>query len=262
MTATHPYNWYDAFGRNPLFDVTCSPDPQVPCDDQGHGTHTVGTMVGDDTDQGGPILGMAPDAEWIACRNMQLGVGSPASYTACFEFLLAPFPQDGDPFTDGRPELGANVVNNSWGCPPSEGCDTESLRLVIENVRAAGIFVAASAGNKGPSCASVNDPLAIYDSAFSVGAHDATGAIASFSSRGPVTVDGSNRPKPDIAAPGVAVYSTYRTNNYAFLQGTSMASPHVAGAVALLWSAVPYLDRQCGSDGTGADQERGSRLDQ
>ncbi len=242
MTVTHAYNWFDAFGRNPLQDGGCDLDPQVPCDDQGHGTHTVGTMVGDATTDGGEILGMAPAAQWIGCRNMRGGVGSPGSYTTCFEWFLAPYPQGGDPFRDGKPELAPDIVNNSWGCPPSEGCDVDSLRQVVDTVRAAGIFIAASAGNDGwMGCSSITDPIGIYDSVFTVGAHDALGAITYFSSLGPVTVDGSGRLKPDLSAPGFNVYSSYPGNSYHSMSGTSMASPHVAGAVALLWSAVPSL---------------------
>jgi subtilisin family serine protease len=242
LTATHAYNWFDAFGRDPLQDAGCDIDPQIPCDDQGHGTHTVGTVVGDATGDGGTVLGMAPAAEWIGCRNMRGGVGTPASYTACFEWFLAPYPQGGDPFQDGKPELAPDIINNSWGCPPYEGCDANSLLQVTDLVRTAGIFIAASAGNDGwQGCSSITDPIAIYDSAFTTGAHDAQGTVANFSSRGPVTVDGSGRLKPDITAPGVGTYSTYPHNTYTSLSGTSMASPHVAGAVALLWSAVPAL---------------------
>ncbi|MEZ4870242.1 MAG: S8 family serine peptidase [Caldilineaceae bacterium] len=239
-TVTHVYNWYDAWGVDGR-PSRCDQDPQIPCDDQGHGTHTVGTMVGDATKLNDTVLGMAPGAKWIGCRNMRQGVGTPASYTACFEFFLAPYPQGGNPFTDGHPELAPNIINNSWGCPPSEGCDTESLRQVVETMRAAGQMVVASAGNKGSSCNTVVDPIAIYDAVFSVGAHDREGKIASFSSRGTVTIDGSGRMKPDISAPGVAVRSTWVNKGYNTIQGTSMASPHVAGAVALLWSAVPAL---------------------
>lgn len=237
---SHVYNWYDAWGlagRPPR----CVQDAQIPCDDHGHGTHTVGTMLGDATDQGDSILGMAPDAQWIGCRNMREGFGTPASYTACFEFFLAPYPQGGDPFTDGRPDLAPHIINNSWGCPPSEGCDANSLRQVVETMRAAGQMVVASAGNDGPNCTTVHNPISMHDAVLSVGAHNSAGAIASFSSRGPVTADGSNRLKPDISAPGVAVRSTWLNAGYNTIQGTSMASPHVAGAVALLWSAVPTL---------------------
>jgi len=157
--------------------------------------------------------------------------------------MLAPHPQGGDPFTDGRPNLAPHIINNSWGCPPSEGCDVDTLQQAVETARAAGQLVVSSAGNKGPACSSVLDPIAIYNASLSVGAHNAEGAIASFSSLGPVTIDGSNRPKPDITAPGVDIYSTYPTDrgSYTTLRGTSMAAPHVAGAAALLWSAIPAL---------------------
>ncbi len=240
LPVNHVYNWYDAWGEDGRPN-TCDQDPQIPCDDDGHGTHTVGTMVGDATADGDTILGMAPNAKWIGCRNMLNGVGTPASYTACFEFFLAPYPQGGDPFTDGRPDLAPHIINNSWGCPPSEGCDTDSLQQVVAAMRAAGQMVVASAGNKGPSCGTVQDPAAIYDEVFSVGAHDIAGTIASFSSRGPVIVDSSGRMKPDISAPGVNVRSASVNNSYRTLSGTSMASPHTAGAVALLWSARPEL---------------------
>lgn len=247
-TVSHIYNWYDYWqlaGR----PGPCASDAQVPCDDHGHGTHTVGTMVGDATADGKTILGMAPDAQWIGCRNMRNNFGTPASYTACFEFFLAPYPQGGDPMTDGRPDLAPHIINNSWGCPPSEGCSADTLRQIVETMRAAGQMVVASAGNSGSSCSSVDDPIALYDAVFSVGAHTSSGNIASFSSRGPVTIDGSGRLKPDLSAPGVDVYSTYLnsltySSTYGSLSGTSMASPHVAGAVALLWSAVPTLTGQ------------------
>ncbi|MDQ3248919.1 MAG: S8 family serine peptidase, partial [Chloroflexota bacterium] len=245
MTATvdHVYNWFDAWGltgRPPR----CFADAQIPCDDDGHGTHTVGTMVGDASADGDTVLGMAPNAQWIGCRNMNRGVGTPASYTACFEFLLAPYPQGGNSMTEGRPELGPDIINNSWGCPPSEGCDVDTLRQVVETVRAAGQMVVASAGNKGPNCNTVVDPIAIYDAAFSVGAHDSAGRVAGFSSRGAVTIDSSGRLKPDISAPGVQVRSTWVEGAYNTISGTSMAGPHVAGAIALLWSAVPTLTGQ------------------
>ena len=85
------------------------------------------------------------------------------------------------------------------------------------------------------------DPIAIYDSSFSVGAFDQNGNIASFSSRGPVSIDGSNRLKPDLTAPGVTIMSTVPGGYSDAFSGTSMASPHVAGAVALLWSVAPEL---------------------
>jgi subtilisin family serine protease len=248
MTVTHPYNWFDAWGRDPIADSECPQDAQLPCDDNigsYHGTHTLGTVAGDATPMGDTVIGMAPDATWIACRNMRDGFGTPSSYTACFEFFFAPYPQGGDKMTDGRPDLAPHVINNSWGCPPVEGCDVNSLRDVVEAMRAAGIYVAASAGNSGPSCSTVNNPIGMHDAVTSVGAHNDSGVIAGFSSRGPVTIDGSGRLKPDLSAPGVGVRSAGLISGqptvYNSLSGTSMAAPHVAGAVALLWSLDPTL---------------------
>jgi serine protease AprX len=238
QTVTHPYNWFDYWGT--ANRQNCDPDPQVPCDDFGHGTHTVGTMVGDDP-RTGLISGMAPGADWIGCRNMNVGNGTPASYMGCFEFFLAPFPQNGDPQTDGVPSKAPHIINNSWYCPPSEGCDYDSLRQVVQNVRAAGQLIVVSAGNDGPGCSTVQYPITAYPEVFSVGAHNGSGGIAGFSSRGPVTVDGSGRMKPAISAAGDSVLSTVPGGGYGNSSGTSMASPHVAGATALLWSAAPRL---------------------
>ncbi len=138
--------------------------------------------------------------------------------------------------------MAPDVINNSWGCPPSEGCSATALQTVVENTRAAGIVVVVSAGNSGAAgCASVSDPPAIYDASFSVGATSISDAIANLSSRGPVTVDGSNRLKPDVAAPGINVRSSFRNGTYGPASGTSMAGPHVAGLVALLLAAAPGL---------------------
>lgn len=238
--ANHNYNWWDAIhsdlsgnGTNP-----CGYNSPAPCDDHGHGTHTMGIGIGDDG--AGNQIGVAPGARWIACRNMEEGRGSPSTYLECFDFFLAPWDlnqQNPDP--DKRPD----VVGNSYGCPPNEGCSANSLLVAMDNLRAAGIFMAVAAGNSGPSCERVNEPPAIYDSAISIGATDASDAIASFSSRGPVTIDGSNRRKPDLVAPGVGILSSRPTNSYGFSSGTSMAAPHAAGAAALLWSAFPSLRR-------------------
>jgi uncharacterized repeat protein (TIGR01451 family) len=234
-TATHDYNWHDAIHSG---GGVCGADAPAPCDDHSHGTHTMGTMVGSGGDN---QIGVAPGARWIGCRNMDQGAGTPATYIECFEFFLAPYPIGGDPMSDGNPDLAPHVVNNSWTCPGHEGCNVDSLRAVVENLRAAGIVVVASAGNTGSGCASVSVPPALYDASFTVGATYSNGYIASFSGRGPVTVDGSNRLKPDVSAPGVYVRSSTPGGSYGYKDGTSMAAPHVAGLVALLWSAAPHL---------------------
>jgi subtilisin family serine protease len=157
------------------------------------------------------------------------------------QFMLAPFPHGGDPFFDGDPTKAAYVLNNSWGCPTLEGCDPNALLYAANNLRDAGIFVVVSTGNDGPSCETVESPLSLYDSVFSVGAIDQFGNMAPFSSRGPVTSDGSDRIKPDIVAPGVDILSSLPENTYGSNSGTSMAGPHLVGVVALIWSAQPDL---------------------
>ena len=235
-SADHNYSWHDAIHEgtgNP-----CGVSTLAPCDDQGHGTHTAGTSVGDDGL--GNRIGVAPGARLIACRNMDRGNGTPARYTECFQFFIAPTDlQDKNPNPDLRP----HVINNSWGCTSGEGCAPTTLQLIVENTQAAGIFVEASAGNSGPGCSSVNDGPALFAAALSTGAHDSANKLAGFSSRGPVTVDGSLRLKPELTAPGVRVRSSLRGGGYGQLSGTSMAGPHVVGVVALLWSARPELAR-------------------
>jgi len=232
-TADHDYNWHDSIHSG---GGSCGADSPFPCDDHYHGTHTMGTMVGDDG--GSNQVGLAPEAKWIGCRNMNVGNGTPATYSECFEWFVAPTDVAGQ---NPDPSKSPHVINNSWTCPEVEGCEFDTLRTVVENTRAAGILVVASAGNEGSGCSTVANPIAIYDAAFSVGATDIGDNIASFSSRGPVTVDGSNRLKPDVSAPGVSVRSCIPGGGYTSLNGTSMAGPHVAGLAALLMSARPDL---------------------
>ena len=233
-SADHNYHWHDAIHAG---GSSCGADSPVPCDDNDHGTHTMGTMVGDDG--AGNQVGMAPGARWIGCRNMNAGAGTPTTYIECFEWFIAPTNLANQ---NPDPGMAPDVINNSWGCPPDEGCNTGNfviMKEVVERVRTAGIFVAVSAGNDGSACSTVTTPAAIYDAVFSVGSTTSSDAASSFSSRGPVTVDGSNRMKPDISAPGSGVRSSIPGGGYTSLSGTSMAGPHVAGLVGLLVSAVP-----------------------
>ncbi len=243
-TADHNYNWHDAIhaqdphntgGPNPF-----GYDTQVPVDDNAHGTHTVGTMVGD-VDDAGQSIGVAPNAKFIGCRNMERGWGQPSTYIECFQWFIAPTNLAN---ANPDPTKAPHVINNSWGCPTSEGCDASNFNImntVVTNVKAAGIVVVVSAGNSGSSCSTVQDPAGMFEPSFSVGASNDADGIAGFSSRGPVTVDGSNRRKPNVAAPGVGVRSVTPGGGFANWNGTSMAGPHVAGAVALLISSRPAL---------------------
>ena len=234
-TANHNFNWFDATIENLA----------APADPHSHGTHTTGTMVGDGGS--GNQIGVAPGARWIACRNMDSGGnGQPSTYIACNQFFLAPYPIGGDPELDGDPSKAPDIVNNSWNCPSSEGCVPSTLQASFAALRAAGILAVVAVGNPGSGCSGASDPPEFYDESFAAGATDISNNLASFSARGPVTIDGSNRLKPDVVAPGVSVRSSVpptaaAPTGYANFSGTSMASPHTAGAVALLWSAKPQV---------------------
>ncbi|GGK29482.1 hypothetical protein GCM10010124_22780 [Pilimelia terevasa] len=214
-------SWYDPWNGS-----------RAPTDHGGHGTHTLGTAVG------GANIGVAPGATWVGCVNLDRNLGNPARYLDCLQYMLAPFPPGGDPWRDGRPARAPHVLTNSWGCPPTEGCDQASLVPAVRALTAAGIFFVVAAGNEGPRCGSLDDPPAPYADSLTVGAVDRQRRVSDFSSRGP-TPDG--RVKPDVLAPGADVVSAAPGGGYAAHDGTSMATPHVAGVVALLWSARPAL---------------------
>ena len=239
--ANHNYNWYDGIVDNSLgTGGSCSINSVQPCDDGSHGTHTMGTMVGDDG--AAEQVGTAPEAKWIGCRNMNQGDGRPATYLRCMQWMLAP-----TDLTGANPDISKapHVINNSWGCPPSETCTVpDVLQAGVANLRAAGILFVAAAGNSGSGgCGTVSDPPAIYLETFTVGNIRLDSTMNTGSSRGPVTVDGSNRRKPDVSAPGTTIRSSIPPASYASFSGTSMAAPHVAGAAALLMSAFPGLKR-------------------
>ncbi|THA69355.1 peptidase S8 [Streptomyces sp. A0642] len=217
-TYSHDYNWFDATGE-------CGTSGS-PCDNNGHGTHTMGTMVGADG------VGVAPGAKWIAAKGCESSSCSDSALLAAGQWILAPTDHNG---LNPKPELAPDIVNNSWG-----GGDTTFYQDIVEAWNAAGIFEAFAAGNdgNGTTCSTAHAPGS-QAPAYGVGAYDVNGKIANFSGFGPSLVDGSA--KPNISAPGVNIRSTWPGNTYKAINGTSMATPHVAGAAALLWSAAPSL---------------------
>ncbi len=252
---SHDYHWHDAVheidphnsGSNP-----CGVDSPQPCDDHGHGTHTMGTMMGNDLDptaEGWPEsaahpIGVAPGARWIGCRNMERGWGRPSTYIECFQWFVAPWPIGGDAFSQGDPTQAPDIINNSWSCPADEGCTASRLDIIEDALNAAdaaGILVVVSAQNAGPRCGTIQAPPALYPKAFTVGATDSADNLADFSSRGPIHYQDQTRIGPDISAPGVGVYASMPHGRYGSMSGTSMAGPHVAGVAALLLSARPDL---------------------
>ncbi|MCO5144203.1 MAG: S8 family serine peptidase [Oligoflexia bacterium] len=243
MTVSHKYNWHDAI-HAPLRNKAasdCGYNSEVPCDDDTHGTHTMGTMVGlEKATQANPI-GAAPDAQWIGCRNMDRGDGRPSTYLECFEFFLAPYGYGENPKLDGKPEYAPHIINNSWGCPRSEGCTGDEFIQAIENLHAAGVLVVVSAGNDGSRCGSLTTAPGFYSGRLiSVAAYDHRNMnIAYFSSRGPSSWNGGVG--ANITAPGSGIRSSVPNGRYSSMSGTSMSGPHVAGAIALLWSARPSL---------------------
>ncbi|MBC8076125.1 MAG: S8 family serine peptidase, partial [Chloroflexales bacterium] len=218
------YSWYDPQGR--LLN---------PADIQGHGTHTMGTMVAT-PEQGAPYqFGVAPGARWIAAQGCEENNCSDADLMQSAQWMLAPTKIDG---SDPRPDLRPHIISNSWASEET----SDWYAPYTAAWRAAGIFPVFAAGNAiGPAdaCGSIASPGDAAD-VVAVGATSIDGQLASYSLLGP-TSDG--RMKPDFSAPGSSVFSTLPPENrrYGVLSGTSMAAPHVAATVALLWEANPSL---------------------
>ncbi|MFC4559411.1 S8 family serine peptidase [Virgibacillus kekensis] len=220
--SNHEFNWFDPINGE-----------AAPYDDIGHGTHTVGTMVGSESD-GSNQIGVAPGAEWIAVKAFSALGGTDVDLLAAGEWILAPKDAEGNP----HPEMAPDIVNNSWG--GGRGLD-EWYRPMVQAWRDAGIFPAFAAGNVtatepgGPG--SVAAP-SNYPESFAVGAINNENDLAEFSLQGPSPYD---EIKPDVVAPGVGTRSAIPGSSYGGKSGTSMATPVVAGTVALLRQADSSL---------------------
>jgi subtilisin family serine protease len=207
------YGWFDPENKT-----------ATPYDDTGHGTHVMGTIVG----QNG--IGVAPGAKWMACKACRAGRCREANLLACAQFMTCPTDTDGN---NKKCKKAPHVINNSWG----KGQGDNFYRDVVEAWIQAGIVPVFAQGNAGPKCGTANSP-ADMDNVIAVGATTKADGLYSLSSKGPA-VNGVM--KPDISAPGTSVLSSSSTSDdaYAVSSGTSMAAPHVTGVIALLLSAKP-----------------------
>lgn len=211
LTPDHTGNWYDVLNNS-----------TYPVDSYFHGTHTLGTALAD-------AVGVAPGAQWIAVRAFDnSGTAETSNIHAAFQWLLAP---------NGDPALAPDVVINSWGS--SNGSNVAYVEDV-EALRMAGIIPIFSAGNSGPANNTVSAPGS-YTVTLAVGAVIENNQVALFSSRGPSPFSVT---KPDIVAPGDDIISTVPGGGFGALDGTSMATPHVVGTVALMLQANPALDQE------------------
>lgn len=224
-----PTGWFDPNGEHPT----------TPYDADGHGTQTMGVMVGGDA--GGTAIGAAPDAQWVAVKIFDdNGAATLSAIHQGFQWLLDP---DGDPATADAP---ADVVNDSWGFSTNVNQCINEFASDIDALKTAGIAVVFSAGNQGPN---VNTSISPANNlqGYAVGAVDSSLTIADFSSRGVSPCDTDpNAVFPEVVAPGVAIHTTDLSFGgnalYTDVSGTSFAAPQVSGVMALLLSAFPGTD--------------------
>lgn len=207
------YGWYD-----PEFKSA------EPYDVDGHGTHTMGTIAGSKG------VGVAPGVKWMACKGCRVDDCTDADLLECAQFVLCPTDTQG---LNADCSKAPRIVSNSWSSPGGD----DWYKAVVDAWVAAGIIPVFSQGNTGPSCNTVRSP-GDYANVIAVGAMTPDGELTDYSARGPSVWGGV---KPEISAPGWAVRSAYGTGDSDYLEsyGTSMATPHVAGAIALVLSSQP-----------------------
>ncbi|MDA3902555.1 MAG: S8 family serine peptidase [Desulfuromusa sp.] len=233
-------SWYNPVAAgcaaNPASCTSCDLSETLPCDflnDEGiaHGTGVAGILVGGNA--GGTSIGVAPQAKWIAAKVFNHeDIAFSSDILLAFQWLLDP---DDNPATDDAPD----VVNNSWGFDPFGTC-VEVIRPAVQALKAAGILVVFSAGNEGELGSFSDSSPANYPESLaigSVGTHFSSIEVSDFSSRGPSSCDGTIY--PELVAPGFFVRTTDMPGGYIYLSGTSFATSHVAGVLALLRGAFP-----------------------
>lgn len=231
IDASHP----EFKGKNIVFKDFVNNQTE-PYDDHGHGTHATGTICG--MGSGGTQFGVAPGVDLVVGKVFTSGGGASLSaLLRAMEWMADP---DGKPETNDRPR----VVNNSWGGSATENINDDPFFKAVTSWVDLNIFPSFAAGNEGPGKSTVGSPGGLPVS-FAVGATDDGDSIARFSSRGPVNaiIDGKQTSyvKPDVSAPGVKIYSSMPGGGYGKMSGTSMATPHVTGAIALLYQVNPAL---------------------
>lgn len=233
INPNHP----DLKGKVKAFRDFVKPQNQIPTDEHGHGTHVAGTVAGGNSS--GRSIGVAPQAD------LYIGKVFNASGSADDAGLLLALQWMTDPDGNSETNDAVTAVNNSWGMAMSvEGLDPaqDPFCALLNRMRAMNVLPVFSAGNSGPRPKTVGVPGACPD-AFSVGATTSSDSVASFSSRGPVPWKTGTIIKPDISAPGEGVLSADKNGRYSTKSGTSMASPHVTGAAAILKQAKPSLNQ-------------------
>lgn len=221
---SHP----DLAGKVIAFRDFVDSDNTQPKDGEGHGTHTAGTIVGGDA--GGTAVGVAPGAKLVVARVLDEKGANTFRLLRSMSWMMNP---DGDKSTDDAPAIGSNSWGSILGVDPS-------FWLTVKSWRKAGIVPVFANGNEGPDPKTTGIPGG-YPHSFAVGATTRREDIAYFSSRGPVRWLHKTYIKPDVSAPGQSVYSTRDGGGYTTLSGTSMATPAVAGALALLYQKRPGL---------------------
>jgi serine protease AprX len=194
-------------------------DDDYPMDDNWHGTHVAGTVAGTGVD--GTNTGVAPGSKLFGVKVLNAdGNGSYSDVIDGVQWSI---------------DNGADIVSLSLGGP-----HTPSMTTMVNNAIAAGVLPVIAAGNSGPNASTIECPGDEFY-ATTVGSTDSSDTIAPSSSRGPVTWIGDTYTKPDVTAPGVNIISTSYSDGYATKSGTSMATPHVSGAAALILQVYPDM---------------------